>query len=228
MSIISLIGYKTLQDPLFTLSTTPTQHLPTNHTPTTMPKKQSVKNQIRNIKRFLQKKGDTMDPSTKRDQERKLAILEAKVVDKLRQGKEQKLAVKYHRVKFFEKKKVLRKIKQLERTLKERRSSKESSTDTTLEECNLAAAKDNLTYIDYFPKDKKYVSLFVFDKQEDSKKRETLKKNLLASAQQRKAREEQEASTKANTTHLRDYDDDNTTSRSGASNNNEEDSFFLS
>ena len=172
--------------------------------PNTMPKKQSIKNQIRNIKRYLAKKGDSIEPAIKKAQEKKLLALEAATGDKIKNQKEQKLAKKYHRVKFFEKKKVLRKIKKAERAIREK------AGDASTNQKALTTARDQLTYIEYYPKDKKYVSLFVFDQKEDPKKSANIRSRLLDSAKERKLREETEASTKANTTNQRDYDDDKT------------------
>ena len=80
-----------------------------------MPKKPSVKNQIRGVRRFLAKRGDTLTPEARREQEKKLEMLERKLAASAQSEKERKLAKRYHHVKFFEKKKVLKKIKQLER-----------------------------------------------------------------------------------------------------------------
>ena len=74
---------------------------------------------------------------------------------------------------------------------------------------DLEAAKDMLLYIEYFPKESKYVSLFVEDEDLEREDRSAkLRKSLLELAKKRKAKEELAASKKASTTHLRDYDDD--------------------
>jgi len=55
-----------------------------------MPKKQSIKNQIRNINRFLRKKGADLDEATKQDQQRKIEALERQIAGKVVKKKEQK------------------------------------------------------------------------------------------------------------------------------------------
>ena len=174
----------------------------------TMPKKQSIKNQIRNIKRFLNRKGAELDESIKTDQNRKLKALEAQVQDNHKKEKVKKLAIKYHKVKFFEKKKVLRKIKKFTKALVAMDDSSDSAGKKKMTK-DLEAAKDMLLYIEYFPKESKYVSLFVEDEDLEREERSAkLRKSLLELAKKRKAEEELAASKKASTTHLRDYDDD--------------------
>ena len=264
-----------------------------------MPKKQSIKNQIRNINRFLRKKGADLDEATKQDQQRKIEALERQIAGKVVKKKEQKLATKYHMVKFFEKKKVLRKIKKAQKAIQAADTTSSSSTSSTSSSTRAAAsaaaaaaaaaaakahykqlksnsapqadidaakknykslksaaaaaattttpttttpttttptgetsleqdlqtAQDQLIYIDYFPKDHKYVSLFVKDdlNDADNQKAARLKATLLERAKKRKAEEEQKAATKVSTKNERDYDDE--VNQSGDV--DEKDNFFM-
>tara|TARA_B110000091_G_scaffold125236_1_gene134640 strand:- start:323 stop:568 length:246 start_codon:yes stop_codon:yes gene_type:complete len=65
-------------------------------------------------------------------------------------------------------------------------------------------------YINYFPKDHKYVSLFAKEDRNDASNERSakLKASLLERAKQRKADEEQKAATKVETKDKRDYDDE--------------------
>lgn len=180
-----------------------------------MPKNQSLKNQIRNVRRFLQKRGDSMAPDVKREQERKLQALERKQVASVQNEKERKLAKRYHHVKFFEKKKVLKKIKQLEKRAKAAAAAAAASSDGAARtdqgadaiQRDLRRQRDNLVYVEFFPKDAKYVSLFA-KKDGDLVDNKDKIAALLVRAKERKQREEQAAALRIENMDRRDYDDD--------------------
>lgn len=72
----------------------------------------------------------------------------------MKQQRERKLAKKYHKVRFFERVKVERKLKRVASRIKDC-----SSPGTKLLE-ELHTLQDDLAYIKYFPKGEKYISLF--------------------------------------------------------------------
>lgn len=170
-----------------------------------MPKKQSLKNQIRAIRRMLGRNKDSMSEEARAHQEKRLRSLEQKQMDNKQREKERKLAKRYHHVKFFEKKKVLKKIKQLERRLKSASSSTSSSPISDVQH-ELQRARDNLIYIQYFPKNAKYVSLFA---KSDEKTDNTAKiAALLKRAKERKQQEARAEALRIENIDKRDYDDD--------------------
>ena len=178
-----------------------------------MPKHQSLKNQIRNVRRFLAKRGDSMAPEVKREQEKKLEMLQRKQLASAQNEKERKLAKRYHHVKFFEKKKVLKKIKQLEKRAKAAAASNDGGSSARAGpsadaiQRDLQRHRDNLIYVEFFPKDAKYVSLFA-KKDGDTVDNTDKIAKLLVRAKERKNREEQAAALRIENMDRRDYDDD--------------------
>jgi len=145
-------------------------------------KKGSFKQQIRGVERYL-KRTDISEESrffqTKKLEELKKALNSREQVDK-----EKKRAKQYHGIKFFEKKKVMRKLKQL----RKRREKGDAADNSVLLE-ELEAAEDNLAYIIYFPKGKKYVSLFP-SKDADNKDMLAKRAKLLVEAKKNKQTDE--------------------------------------
>ena len=89
---------------------------------------------------------------------------------------ERKHQVKYRKIKFFEKKKVLRRIEKTRRKIAKTEDQK--GKETLRKE--LKRHKDNLEYIEYFPRDRKYVSLFVNEADNMKQKDEIDELRLLA------------------------------------------------
>ncbi len=88
--------------------------------------------------------------------EKKLAVLEQGSAENKQKLREQKYAVRYHKVRFFERIKLERKIGKLQKTLKGLEHDGESKDATRRA---LAAAREDLEYVLHFPKGEKYVSL---------------------------------------------------------------------
>ena len=88
--------------------------------------------------------------------EKKLAVLEQESAENKQKLREQKYAVRYHKVRFFERIKLERKIGKLQKTLKGLEHDDESKDATRRA---LAAAREDLEYVLHFPKGEKYVSL---------------------------------------------------------------------
>lgn len=110
----------------------------------------SVKNQIRSVKRFLAKTNFKGPAAAKHEAKLKRleALLVSNVEKKKTQEREQKFAKKYHKVKFFERVKVERKLKRMNK-----------STEVIDEEKKRKLGED-LVYIKHFPKGEKYISIF--------------------------------------------------------------------
>lgn len=118
----------------------------------------SVKNQMRGIRRLL-KKPDLPEEARMRAQ-KQLAKLEKKAGELQYQEQSKKHQKRYRKVKFFEKKKINRSLMQCRKALKKEGLSdkKRSAIRERIRQCHL-----DLQYIEYFPKDRKYVSLFMND-----------------------------------------------------------------
>jgi len=83
--------------------------------------------------------------------EKRLAALMDESQENRKKYMEKKYAVRYHKVRFFERIKIERTIKKLKKSLK-------ISSDASLKDA-LAMAEEDLEYILHFPKGEKYVSL---------------------------------------------------------------------
>lgn len=98
---------------------------------------------------------DTLDPKVRQNMEKRLATLLEESSENRKKHIEKKYAVRYHKVRFFERIKIERKIKKLKKALRE--SQDESWKDKLSRELTLAT--EDLEYILHFPKGEKYVSL---------------------------------------------------------------------
>lgn len=119
-----------------------------------LPGVQKIKASLRQTRRLLAK--DNLAADVRVETERRLRALEKDLSDAQKVRKERTLATRYHKVKFFERQKVLRRITQVKRDLeacsdkKEKKGLKKS----------LFSLRVDLNYILHYPKTKKYVSLF--------------------------------------------------------------------
>ena len=143
-------------------------------------KRPSVKNQIRSIERLL--KRDGVPTKLREEKERELEKLRDQGKENKRVEREKKLSTRYHKVKFFERVKLTRRIERLERERSERGALSEDA------ERELASARDDLEYVINFPRGEKYVSVLVNDgdtehsKKERERLRKLVKANLAARA----------------------------------------------
>ena len=111
--------------------------------------------QIRGLTRLLLREGLTHDARVKAQSQ--LKELQSRKASLEKNEIERNHQLKYRKIKFIEKKKVLRMIE------KTRRKIAKSSDDTVkLEKLRkeLKSQKEDLQYIEYFPRDRNYVSLF--------------------------------------------------------------------
>ncbi|KAM7255864.1 hypothetical protein ACFE04_011605 [Oxalis oulophora] len=182
---------------------------------TKKPKSVSIKNQIRSIERMLRKQPlfvyfrlDEVPvivkslsfwvvlirdlPSEVREaQEKKLEGFKKQQDIHTRLAVERKIFLRGRKIKFFERRKVERRLRRLE---KQQRTSSGQANDAQTSE-QLAKLKEDLEYVRFFPKTEKYVSLFtggdnsdVVDKR--NKLRKQIKANLIAAVASGKDLEE--------------------------------------
>ncbi|KAM7280716.1 hypothetical protein ACFE04_007850 [Oxalis oulophora] len=152
------------------------------------PKSVSLKNQIRSTERMLRK---GLPPQVRDAQEKKLEGLKNQHEIHTRLALQRKIFFRDRKVKFFERRKVERRIRRLE-TLQ--RTSSGQPQDAHISE-QLAKLKEDLEYVRFFPKSEKYVSLFTGGDDSDvvdkiSKLRKQIKANLIAAAASGKDLEE--------------------------------------
>ncbi|CAM6027485.1 unnamed protein product [Sphagnum balticum] len=141
----------------------------------------SIKNQIRGIERLLKK---VLPAEVKDAQQKKLEELKQQSDVHFRIELERKMALRYRKVKFFERRKIERRIRRLE---KQQRTSDDNPQRLADIAEQLTQLKEDLEYVRFFPKTEKYVSLFMGseDEQVVTKRnvlRDRIKANLLAAA----------------------------------------------
>ncbi|KAF6761189.1 hypothetical protein DFP72DRAFT_880369 [Ephemerocybe angulata] len=118
-----------------------------------IPGRQKLKASLRQARRLLAKEG--LAANVKVETERRLKALEAELEQAEVATKERDFAVRYHKIKFFERQKVTRKLNQAKKALQ----SAEGSEKKKLEK-ELSRYRIDLNYILHYPKTKKYISLF--------------------------------------------------------------------
>ena len=179
-------------------------------------KKRSFKDQIRGVQRYL--KRDDLSAEARATNEKKLKQLQLLQKNRIRTDKEKKISKQYHGIKFFEKKKVLRKQKRLQKRLTE--NAKTLSEKEKYEiQTELKQAENQLIYITHFPKGRKYVALFPNKNRDDAslkKLRKTLMKEALSIAAKVATKEKQNEKV--------DYSDDEDMNKDNAL--EEQDDFF--
>ncbi|CAI4063056.1 hypothetical protein SKDZ_07G5110 [Saccharomyces kudriavzevii ZP591] len=115
-----------------------------------------IKRRIRDLERLLRKKKDILPSTVIIEKERNLQALRLELQNNELKNKIKANAKKYHMVRFFEKKKALRKYNKL------LKKSNESTVDKDLQD-KLRAAKIELCYVINFPKTEKYIALYPKD-----------------------------------------------------------------
>mmetsp|Transcript_59039 Transcript_59039/g.80622 ORF Transcript_59039/g.80622 Transcript_59039/m.80622 type:complete len:256 (-) Transcript_59039:309-1076(-) len=142
-------------------------------------KKSSRKNQIRSLQRLLSKE---VGEDAKKSIQEKLAVLQEEVVVKTQQVFEQKRVLKYRKNKFFDRKKLERRLKAAQKTLEEGDEG-EASKDALNKE--IRRLQEDLIYVNHFPKKEKYMSLHAKEYDEKTKKRmDNCRKQAMALAKE--------------------------------------------
>lgn len=131
--------------------------------------KATTKKRIRDLQRAMRRH----DTFQKTEEISELAERDAALsAERRRIATEKWYAARYRKVKFFERRKVDRKLQRVRRELEN-----EPSAELRRREQQL---KDDLDYIRYYPKTKKYISLFMDD---DTGLRAKMREEALAAAQ---------------------------------------------
>ncbi|KAF8161369.1 hypothetical protein B0H34DRAFT_653570 [Crassisporium funariophilum] len=115
---------------------------------------QKVKALLRQTRRLLAK--DNLAADVRVETERRQRALGYELSQAEQTNKERALAVRYHKIKFFERQKVTRKLKQAKKRLES--TNEPSEKEAILSE--ITKLRIDLNYILHFPKSKKYISLF--------------------------------------------------------------------
>ncbi|CAI4036693.1 hypothetical protein SMKI_16G0150 [Saccharomyces mikatae IFO 1815] len=116
-----------------------------------------IKRRIRDLERLLKKKKDILPSTVIIEKERNLQALRLELQNNELKNKIKANAKKYHMVRFFEKKKGLRKYHRLLKKINE-----SGTEDKDLQE-KLRATKIELCYVINFPKTEKYIALYPND-----------------------------------------------------------------
>ncbi|KAL0240569.1 rRNA-processing protein EFG1 [Cryptococcus tetragattii IND107] len=143
----------------------PARPKPTHRIPATeardeagLPGLSKLKSSIRQTKRLLAK--ENLEPGLRVSTQRRLTSLEADLAAAERREVEKKNGAKYHKVKFFERQKLVRLIRRFNRKLLD---SETSSKKRSKHEEELLDARIMLNYVLHFPNTQKYISLFPSD-----------------------------------------------------------------
>ncbi|EDO16504.1 hypothetical protein Kpol_513p20 [Vanderwaltozyma polyspora DSM 70294] len=120
-----------------------------------------IKSKIRDIERLLKKKRDTLPDTVIIEKERTLDALKLELENAKVRQVIKKNAKKYHMVRFFERKKALRRYKQAVKDLEDKPENKKYIK-------NLEKSKIDLCYVVNFPKTEKYISLYPVNEEENS------------------------------------------------------------
>ena len=142
-----------------------------------------MQKKIRDIERLIRKKGETDELLAK--------LTELKSEKKANEVSllEKKHAEKYHMVKFFERKKLVRKIISLD--------SKIAADDSKKVQAKLTAEReklvDDLCYVLYYPKSMKYIAIFANNNEDDNELATPDTRSEQARTLARAAREEDQA-----------------------------------
>lgn len=120
-----------------------------------------IKKRIRDLERLLRKKKDILPDTVIIEKERTLDALKLELENAELKRKAKKYSAKYHMVRFFERKKALRKYNQILKKYNNDKSN-ESLKKQLLER------KIDLCYIVNFPRTEKYIALYANDDDDDN------------------------------------------------------------
>ncbi|XP_022760218.1 rRNA-processing protein efg1-like isoform X2 [Durio zibethinus] len=144
------------------------------------PKAVSLRNQIRSTERMLRK---DLPPEVREAQEKKLQGLKKQQEIHTQLAVERKIFLKDRKIKFFERRKIERRIRRLEKL---QRTSSGQAQDAEIAQ-QLSKLKEDLEYVRFFPKTEKYISLFTGGDDSDvvdrrNRMRKQIKASLVAAA----------------------------------------------
>ncbi|KAF5019365.1 hypothetical protein F66182_8633 [Fusarium sp. NRRL 66182] len=127
-----------------------------------------AKKRTRAIERLLGRPNKDLPANVRNDLERELAALKSTVSDKSFQKKRSAMISKYHMVRFFERKKASRLIKQLRKKIGQTESTEREEIEGLKRDLHVAEVDEAYTH--HFPHAEPYISLYTnvkSDKDED-------------------------------------------------------------
>ena len=124
-----------------------------------------IKKKIRDIERLI-KNNPNLPADKKIEYDRGLKALQVELKNSQVQNKAKIISKKYHMVRFFEKKKAIRKLKNLRKEFEEI-SKTEVRKDIKKARKQLKHGEIDLAYVILFPKTEKYISLYPSPNNED-------------------------------------------------------------
>lgn len=116
-----------------------------------------LKSQLRQANRLLRK--DDLTPTLRETTQQKIAELQAAIENHTTKQKERQNAIRYHRVKFFDRKKVTRRLKKVLGELEQAGLDGQSPEAIRQLETEVKLLRVDLNYVRHYPKHLKYVSL---------------------------------------------------------------------
>lgn len=134
-----------------------------------------VKHKIRSLEKLLLK--DTLPADVRVDKERALAAQKAELRSILHNRRTQERAKKYHMLRFFERKKAVRRLKQAVRAVAEAEKAGEKK-DIKKAKRVLHHAQIDVAYVYMFPKADKYIALFPHAPTDEQLKDDNVKRGL--------------------------------------------------
>ncbi|KAJ2357706.1 18S rRNA maturation protein [Coemansia sp. RSA 2618] len=138
----------------------------------------ACKKQVRNVTRLLSR--EKLNSITRVDLERRLKALNILQSQMSSAQTDKANASRYHGIKFFERKKVIRKLSQLEKSMSTERADDGGLADET--DAKLTDLLVCLNYTTYYPNEYKYISLYPADPskttQETKERQEFIKKSI--------------------------------------------------
>jgi len=115
----------------------------------------SIKNRIRNIERTMQRKGHLLPEGVRQEMTTKLAHLQVEQEEAGLVEREKEMAKRYRRNKFFERKKLQRRLLQCTRDLE----TAATEEDRDRLQSQRRKLLEDIQYVLYYPRDMKYVSI---------------------------------------------------------------------
>ena len=138
----------------------------------------SASKQVRSLERLLKRE---LPAHVRREKEAALAALQQQAQKAKRTQRERAFSKKYHKVKFFERRKVERRIAHLKKQLEGAGPKAQPELRRQLQ-----AAEHDLLYVQHFPRHKKYLSLFPVAGTDDAfvaKRRERIRAAIVRRAE---------------------------------------------
>ncbi|CAK4677774.1 hypothetical protein AeMF1_017614 [Aphanomyces euteiches] len=141
------------------------------------PKKKtlSLKNKIRNLERFLKK--DSLPDDVRKAKEDELKELQQQSEDKKQEENSREITLKFKKVKFFDRRRLMRTLKKLKRQIESAEGKDKAKLEAEFE-----SARKDMMYVYFYPKGEPYINLFPDAKKPHSKEDLTRQEALKRSA----------------------------------------------